>query len=162
MPPKNLAQMTLSGIWQNDPDIQNLTFEQVTAVVDALMLALYADGLVRPQEEQMLEKYLLALPCSLDELVDLEAYIGERREAMGAPRSKQELEEAAEDIAGRLPDSVSRQVYSMVVALVVADMELRGKEQAALLVFASVLDLDADEAATVFAQTCHELGIRPG
>lgn len=157
-----MLNLTLSKLWRRDPAVQRMTFEQVKAVVDALVITVYAHTEVHPREEEEFSKFILSLPCDITELAELDAHIEDAKLKAQRVRRITDLERWAGAIRGDLPDDVLRQVYSMVSAIVVADKKIRTQEKAVLAIFATAFDIGPKEAAVIFTQTMNEFGLRPG
>jgi uncharacterized tellurite resistance protein B-like protein len=157
-----MLNVTLSKLWRRDPSIQRLGFDQVKAVVDALVITVYAHAEVHPREEEEFNKFLISLPCDISELAALDTHIESAKEKAQRVRKLSELEVWAGEIRGYLPDDVLPQVYSMISAIVVADKKIRTQEKAVLALFANAFDISAERAAIIFTQIMNEFGLRPG
>lgn len=141
-----LSWSSFSDTFGTDPALANLDARQIHAVIDVLLLVMYADNKATLLEKAEFEDAICALPVlggKRDVVHEHTAGATVRIKAAGADESRA----IAESAARALPDaSVREKVFRMATSLACADVLLAAPELAALKTIAGAFGL-SDSAA---------------
>jgi len=148
--------------WLADRDLQELSPDHTRAIIDALALAVYADLNVDEQEEEAFDSLVLSLPCGWSEVEDLDIHASKAVKAAATIGSVEGLRARANEIAATIPEHVRDQVFSMLIAVAVADLEMHEHEVTALTVFGEAFGFDQAKADMIYADTIEGLGLVEG
>lgn len=138
----------------DDEGLADLPREGVLAVVEALALAVYADGKIEDVERRRFESAVADLPFSFDEEARSRV-IGEaaaRAIEAAARGTPQAFEDFARAVAARLPEAPVRQrVFRTMARIAVADRDFdeSGPEMAVLGAFAAAFGMDPVHARAI-------------
>ena len=150
--------------WSSDPVLRDLDVEDAQHVIDAIALAVFADMEIDESEEETLEELVdqLVLPASWSEAVELRAYAAASCREAALMSGFDMLRERALDIGARIPVEAQPQVFSMLVAVTVADREMAEGEGELLTAFVEAFELSEDEAEQIYEETLEALGLVEG
>lgn len=134
-----------------DKALRDLDGEQIKAVVDLLLLVMYADDKASVLEEMEFEEQLCKLPAIADKRALVDAHVAgatARIRAAGAG----EAQAIAEQAAAKLPEGDARaRVFAMTAAMAFSDVQLAVDESDVLKIVAAALGLDLATAVSIVA-----------
>lgn len=144
-----LSWSSFSDTFGTDPALANLDEKQIHAVIDVLLLVMYADNKATMLEKAEFEDAVCALPV-LDGKRDVvhahTAGATVRIKAAGPDESRA----IAEGAARALSDAAVREkVFRMATSLAYADVLLAAPEQAALKTIAAAFELSESAAQAI-------------
>lgn len=135
-----------------DQDMTDFTPEQNLAVLEALALAIYADGRVDDAERDKFDQALSELPWRwLTDEAEVARIVRETTARVRDLRSD-EVSALVESIAERLPEQAIRhRVFRMMASIVVADRDLAdgGAEASVLDRFVAAFAMDPQHARDI-------------
>ena len=143
-----LSKDFLEGFFTNlfdDEDLKHLSEDASYAFVDALSIALVADGYPEPEELTEFKAQLESLPFAAEDAdhvrARVEIAINTLREATGA-----EIDAYIEEIGQKIPsDSLKESALRMAVAITHADMEISAEETSMLHRMARHFGLETEQ-----------------
>ncbi len=128
-----------------DKALADLDSAQIEAVVDLLLLVVYADGKVSVMETMELDEALDKLPAIADKRDIANARLAEGKARMTGPDA--DLAGIAKAAADALPAGDARRiVFEMCATMAHADIQLAADESSALGIIAAALGIDAATA----------------
>jgi len=132
-----------------DQSLAGLDADQIKAVVDLLLLVMYADDKASVLEEMEFEDQICKLPAIADKRSLIDAHLpGAVSRVRGA--SADGAKAIAADAAGKLTEPAARKaVFAMAAALAFADIQLAVDESAVLRSIADAFGLDPAEARAI-------------
>lgn len=134
-----------------DKALSDLDGEQIKAVVDLLLLVMYADDKASVLEEMELEEQLCKLPAISGKKALVDAHVAAATARIrGADGS--EVRTIARGAAEKLPSTARGLVLQMAAAMAYADIQLAADESATLGLIAEALGFDASAARAALAQ----------
>lgn len=132
-----------------DQSLARLDGEQIKAVVDLLLLVMYADDKASVLEEMEFEDQLCKLPAIADKRAMIDAHLpGAVARVRGA--TAESAGAIAAGIADKITDADSRKTaFAMAATLAFADVQLADHESTVLRVVADAFGLDPAEARAI-------------
>lgn len=132
-----------------DKALADLDGAQIEAVVDLLLIVMYADGKISVMETMELDEALDRLPAIADKRDVANARLAEGKTRIdGADAAT--VEGIAKAAAAALPaGDVRRIVFEMCATMAHADIQLAADESSALGVIAGALGIDAAAAKAI-------------
>lgn len=136
-----------------DAALEGLDAEQIRAVIDVLLLVMYADGKATTMEKVELGDALLKLPSMNGKQGVVDAHVEAARER-ARDADAETIDRVAEAAAAKITDPAAREVvFRMTVALATADLTLALDESAVLTAIATAFGLPQEKAQLVIDET---------
>lgn len=143
------AWNTFADTYGTDKALAGLDAEQIRAVVEVLLLVMYADGRASVMERMELGELLDKLPAMDGKTGVVEAHVEAARER-AEKASGDDIAAFTRSAAARLPDKAARAVvFRMATALATADLQLGLPESAVLTALADAFGIAQEEAQLV-------------
>ena len=132
-----------------DKTLADLDGDQIKAVVDLLLLVMYADDKASVLEKMELEEQLCRLPAIADKRSIVDGHVDAATARIkGADDAT--VAAIAGQAAAKLPGAdVRRAIFEMAAIMAYADIQLAGDESAALATIAGALGIDAGAAKAI-------------
>lgn len=142
----------LADQYGTDKTLADLDAEQIKAVVDLLLLVMYADDKASIMEQMEFEDQLCKLPAMADKREMLDAYVPGAIARVRAAKGEV-LDNLVAQIADTLDgESARRTAFEMAASLAYADIQLALTESATLSAVARGFGLEPDEAQKILDQ----------
>jgi uncharacterized tellurite resistance protein B-like protein len=136
-----------------DKALAALDAEQIHAVIDMLLLVMYADGKASMMERIEFEALIQKLPA-MEGKADIVAAQVENAIERARATSGDEIERLAKTTAARVTDPAARElVFRMAATLATADLSLALPESAVLTALATAFGLPKDAAQRIIDST---------
>jgi uncharacterized tellurite resistance protein B-like protein len=128
----------------NRDDLEKLSQDQKAAIIDAMVVAVLADGVATPVETARFDAELAEVPWELDKNTVV-ALVRAAREKVGNLKSGEEGIALVKDVAERLPtDDLREKVLRMMVSVMMSDGQAAPQEKIIGGVFGAVFKLSPE------------------
>lgn len=143
----------MAKAFNKDTTFADISQAKVEAVIDALVLVLYADGKASFMETTELEQMLHEMPWTHGRHAEVDAYTKAVTQRVKAVHDDEELENFVAHIAARLDQSAEREkAYEMASRMAHADWQIHPGERATLAELAAGLEIGAERAQAIDAR----------
>lgn len=144
---------TMAKAFNKDTTFEDLSQTKGEAVIDALVLVLYADGKASFMETTELEHMLHEMPWTHGRHDEVDAYTKAVMQRVKTVQRGEELERFVAHIAARLDQSAEREkAYEMASRMAHADWQIHPGERATLAGLAAGLSISAARAQAIDAR----------
>lgn len=142
----------MAKAFNKDTTLKDLSSEGAEAVIDALVLVLYADGKASFLEKTELEHLLHEMPWTHGKDDEIDAYTEASAARVEALHSRAEFDAFVETIAARLEGTdIREKAYELAARLAHADWQINKGERDALDALSDGLGISTERAAELFA-----------
>jgi uncharacterized tellurite resistance protein B-like protein len=135
-----------------EADMTGLKDDQKTAIFEALVTAVLADGKIDQEEIERFEKEIAVVPWGKDEAA-LSSMVTAARARVGALKGQQDVVAFIDSIAAKLPAQELREkVWRMMADIIFSNREINQNEKNVLGAFALAFKLSKEQIEAIRVQ----------